>query len=232
MKIKFQGTQLDRLQFWSQYKTEIDKSTVSAVGKISYWKELLNPKVRAPADGLSFTTAEGCNRAKNILTKKFGNEYLVVNARIKTISLQTMNHYHQEKIHEFYEKQPSYVKINKWVCKKHSSHLTVIRVDSVRTDDNWQEWGFDIFIEALLKWTERNSIDLRKRTSSRSLKKEKMFHTNPDEKSTIVCSCKKKVRLWSDCDKVTAVDQRKKILSENRSSLNCTGSKNLSIDEM
>ena len=119
MKIKFQGTQLDRLQFWSQYKTEIDKSIVSAVGKISYWKELLNPKVRAPADGLSFTTAEGCNRAKNILTKKFGNEYLVVNARIKTISLQTMNHYHQEKIHEFYEKQPSYVKINKWVCKKH-----------------------------------------------------------------------------------------------------------------
>lgn len=118
--IKFQGTQLDRLQFWSQYKTEIDKSIVSAVGKISYWKELLNPKVRAPADGLSFTTAEGCNRAKNILTTKFGNEYLVVNARVKTISLRTINHYHQEKIHEFYEKWPSYVKINKWVCKKHS----------------------------------------------------------------------------------------------------------------
>ena len=36
--------------------------------------------------------------------------------------------------------------------------LQGIRGDLVRTDDNWREWGFPKFVEALRKWTERNPI--------------------------------------------------------------------------
>lgn len=42
---KFQGTHLDWLRFWSQFKTEIDKATIMQVAKFSYLKELLDPKV-------------------------------------------------------------------------------------------------------------------------------------------------------------------------------------------
>ena len=37
--------------------------------------------------------------------------------------------------------------------------LCGIRADLVRTDDNWQNWGFKELIEAIRKWTERNHIE-------------------------------------------------------------------------
>ena len=36
--------------------------------------------------------------------------------------------------------------------------LQGISGDLVRTDDNWREWGFPKFVEALRKWTETNPI--------------------------------------------------------------------------
>ena len=65
MITKFEGTYLDWLRFCSQYDTEIDKSNLSAVGKFSYLKVLLNTKLRALIDGLQFNT-EGYERAKNV----------------------------------------------------------------------------------------------------------------------------------------------------------------------
>ena len=64
---KFEGTNLDWLRFWSQYHTEIDKSNLSASGKFSYLKELLNPRVRALIDGLLFNT-KGQTEGKEYLT--------------------------------------------------------------------------------------------------------------------------------------------------------------------
>ena len=37
---KFQGTYLDRMRFWNQYETEIDKSNITQVAKLSYLREL------------------------------------------------------------------------------------------------------------------------------------------------------------------------------------------------
>ena len=34
--------------------------------------------------------------------------------------------------------------------------LEGIRAYLVRTDDNWQEWGFPQLVNALIQWTERN----------------------------------------------------------------------------
>ena len=47
---KFQGTHLDWIRFWSQFETEIDKSTINQVAKFSYLRELLVPSARVLID--------------------------------------------------------------------------------------------------------------------------------------------------------------------------------------
>ncbi len=59
---KFNGTALDWMRFWNQFKTEIDAAKISNVSKFSYLKELLDSKVRFVIDGLPFTS-EGYERA-------------------------------------------------------------------------------------------------------------------------------------------------------------------------
>ena len=46
--------------------------------------------------------------------------------------------------------------------------LPAIRADLVRIDDDWQEWDFWQFIEALRKWTDRNPIPLDYKRSNRN----------------------------------------------------------------
>ena len=55
--------------------------------------------------------------------------------------------------------------------------LQGIRGDLVRTDDNWREWDFPKFAEALKRWTERNPIPAeREPTRSRRTGKGHPFH--------------------------------------------------------
>ena len=42
--------------------------------------------------------------------------------------------------------------------------LCGIKADLVRTDDNWQNWGFNELIEAICKCTERNPIERLERS--------------------------------------------------------------------
>ena len=101
----FEGASFTR----SQYDMEIDKSNLSAVGKFTYLKELLDPRARALINGLPFN-AKGYERAKNILVIKFSKQSEVVNAHIQSVmNLPTIRIYQLEKIHEFYEKQTSHI---------------------------------------------------------------------------------------------------------------------------
>lgn len=78
---KFQGTHIDWIRFWNQFKADIDNSSIDPVAKFSYLKELLLPKVRVHIDGLPFST-EGYERAKNILKSTYGKDSEVVNAYV------------------------------------------------------------------------------------------------------------------------------------------------------
>ena len=101
---KFQGTHLDWLRFWSQFETEIDKATITQVAKFSYLKELLVPRVRSAIDGLPYNT-EGYERAKAILTVKYGRPSEVANAHIQSIiALPTVQGSQAARVHKFYEK--------------------------------------------------------------------------------------------------------------------------------
>ena len=44
---KFEGTNLDRLRFWSQFETKRDHADIITISIFSYLKELVIPKVRA-----------------------------------------------------------------------------------------------------------------------------------------------------------------------------------------
>ena len=69
----FKGTPADRLRFWGQFSAEIDAADISKITKFTYLKEILEPHVRSSIDGLLFT-AEGYERAKNMLKTKYGKE--------------------------------------------------------------------------------------------------------------------------------------------------------------
>ena len=48
---KLDGKSLDWFRFWNQFKSEIDKAEIGPVGKLSYLKEFLIPRVRLFIDG-------------------------------------------------------------------------------------------------------------------------------------------------------------------------------------
>ena len=164
---KFSGELTDWPHFWNQFEAEIDLSEVAAVTKFSYLKELVNPKVKTAIDGLPFTT-EGYQRAKNILKSKYGQMSEIVNTYGHNImALPMITGSHPRKIHEFYEKLLFNVQSLETLgkLKEISGYVRMsidklqgIRGDLVRMDDNWREWDFPKFVEALKRWTERNPI--------------------------------------------------------------------------
>ena len=94
---------MDWQRFWGQSITEIDKSDISLITKLSYLKELLIPKVCAFIDGLPFST-EGYEQAKTILKTRYGKESEVANAYIQSIiSLVTVSGNDAKKINHFFE---------------------------------------------------------------------------------------------------------------------------------
>ena len=78
---KFKGTHHDWMIFWGQCDVETDRSNLAVVTNFSYLKEFLDPNIRILIDGLSFTSEEH-NRAKSILSAKFGRPSEVVNTHI------------------------------------------------------------------------------------------------------------------------------------------------------
>ena len=147
---KFQGTHLDWLWFWSQFKTEIDEATITQVAKFLYLKELLVPKVRSAVDGLPYNT-EGYERTKAILRAKYGKPSEVVNAHIQSIiALPTVQGSQQARVHNFYKKLATNVQALEMIrkIKEINGYVWVtlgklpgVRADLVRLDDNWHMIG-------------------------------------------------------------------------------------------
>ena len=100
---KFNGTHIDGVRFWNQFQAEIDKANISQLTKFSYLKELVIPSVRTSIEGLPFSS-EGYERAKIILSTKFGQTAEVVNAFVqKIMNLPTVHGINPNKIYEFFE---------------------------------------------------------------------------------------------------------------------------------
>ena len=81
---KFKGNHLDWTHFWSQFETEVDRSSLSPVAKFSYLKEFRGTKPRSMIEGLPFTS-DSYNRAKSIPARKYGKPSEVSNAHIQSV---------------------------------------------------------------------------------------------------------------------------------------------------
>lgn len=111
--------------------------------------------------------------------------------------------------------------------------LPGIRADLVRLDDDWHEWKFFHFLEALRKWCEKNpnaSSDLPNYSQYRpqgvgqgKLQGEKglsMQGKKPsDQKPVFIASPTNK---FVDCEQVKEVAARRKVLIESKLCFNCT----------
>ena len=241
---KFQGTHLDWTRFWNQFEMEIDKSTLAPVSKFSHLKEYLQPKVRLLIDGLPFT-AEGYNRAKSILKARYGKPSEVANAHIESImTLPSITSSNTRKIHDFYEKLITNINALDTMGKLKDINgnvrlildkLSGIRADLVRLDDNWQNWTFPEFVEALRKWTERHPISTEKSQltldTKNSIRKEKMLQTSQNQWKPRKCIyCEDTNHKAADCEKVKELSERKKIIATKRLCYNCVGNGHRAVD--
>ena len=244
---KFSGELTDWPRFWNQFEAEIDRTEVAAVTKFSYLKELVGPKVKTAIDDVPFTT-EGYQRAKNILKSKYGQMSEIVNAYVQNImALPVITGSHPRKIHEFYEKLLFNVQsletlgklteINGYV-RMSIDKLQGIRGDLVRTDDNWREWGFPKFVEALRKWTERNPIPAERESPEKlpdrkkpHFPRDRSFQAQQKEERVRGCVyCEKPDHKSVNCKTVASVDERKRVLSNKHLCFNCTGTRHKTVD--
>ena len=235
---KSRGELTDWPRFWSQFETEIDKAEIAGVTKYSYLKELVDPKIRTEIDGLPYSS-EGYERAKNILTRKYGQTSEVVNAYVENImSLPTIGGTQPARIHDFYEKLLFNVQsletmgklreVNGYV-RMTIDKLPGIRGDLVRTDESWREWNFPKLVDELRKWTERNPIQSKQ---SDKPWRDKNFQAYSREMAEIgdAFIAKNKITKSVDCKTVATVNDRKRMLSNKRLCFNCTGYKQRAED--
>ncbi len=161
----FKGTCLDWFRFWEQFEAEVDKTNMPAISKFSYLRELLDDLPKKEIIGLPFSE-EGYNWAKEILSKKYGNTSEIIQAHGREIlKLPTITTVNLKQIHEFYRSLNVSINLLKTLEKLDTAEILVletleklgpIKADLIRTDTNWQSWGFESLLEALRDYTLRN----------------------------------------------------------------------------
>lgn len=188
---KFNGTYMDWSRFWSQFEESVEKSGLATVTKFSYLKELLDSKVRREVEALPFTP-EGYNRAKAILTEKYGKESETVKAYGKEIlDLPYISSTNPRKIKEFSEKLTYCVQSLETLKKLDEvkglvaitlDKLPAIGGDLVRSDNQWESWDFCQLAEALRLWLRRHPVDSQQeheneQNTKRRERRANMFNT-------------------------------------------------------
>ena len=105
--------------------------------------------------------------------------------------------------------------------------------------ENWSQWSFVQFLEALEKWTINNPIPESQRhkvmaISNNKREKSRAFYAKRDDgnqTTTRGCLfCESRDHRAIDCDKVVSLKQRKKIFLDKRLCFNCTGSRHRAED--
>ena len=100
----FAGSHIQFFRFWNPFETQIAKSDLPCMTKLSYLNQMLVSKLQLLIKGLS-CNSEGYERAKTILKSTYGKPSELVNARIQNIlNLPVISGSNPVKTHDFYEK--------------------------------------------------------------------------------------------------------------------------------
>ena len=212
---------------------------MSAISKFSYLRELLDDQPKKEINGLPFSE-KGYNKAIEILKKKYGNTSEIIQAHGREIlKLPTITTVNLKQIHGFYRSLNVSVNSLKTLEKLDTAEILVletleklgpIKADLIRTDPNWQSWGFEKLLEALRDYTLRNpeKDDTPNRTFGGPRRTEqfnrKERHYRSIEKKPNKCVyCESSEHRSSKCSKVKEVSERREFLKKNRLCYNCTG---------
>ncbi len=233
---KFNGTFTDWNRFWGQFTESIDKSSLPAITKFSYLRELLDDKVKKAVLGLPYTS-EGYNRTVAILKEQYGKEREIVKAYVKEIlELPPVLTANPRKIHEFWEKLTYNVQSLQTMNKLSQvdgavamtlDKLPAVRGDLVRTDPDWERWNFAQLTEALRLWTRRNPITESATSEDKDRKRERVgrnYNTHQGKGALRPCVyCDAADHKSTICPTVKTSDERRKILAKKKLCFNCTG---------
>ena len=179
-------------------------------------------------------TAEGYNRAVSILKDRFGKEGEIVNAYMKKLlDLPRIPTPNARKMHEFFDKLSYCVQSLESLKQLRTVNgmasmtlekLPAIRGDLVRSDPEWETWGFTKLTEALKRWTRQNPIKSAKE------KPNQVFHTQQSEGKCRCVYCHASNHKPSEGTAVTSIEKRKRILTTKKLCFNCTGPYHRSAD--
>ena len=227
---KFDGDFMDWQRFWGQFNESIEKSGLASIAKFSYLKELLGDNVKREVDSLPFTP-EGYNRAKAILTEKYGKESEIVKAYVKEIlSLTHISSADPKRIAEFSDKLTYCVRSLESLKKLDEvkglttmtlDKLPAIRGDLVRSDNEWENWNLEQLAEALRLWIRRNPADHSREEEHPKKRRERVFMTNRGDKPRGCVYCESSEHKGVECTKFTTVADRRKILVKKKLCFNC-----------
>ena len=199
-------------------------------------KELLCEKARKTIEELPHT-AQGYNRAIAVLKDRFGKDSEIVKCFVKEIlELPHIPTANVKKIHEFYDKLTYCVQSLETMKQLDAVNGTVsmtlekipaIRGDLVRNDNDWDKWTYVQLTEALQFWTRRNPLDGVKNDDSTKKQDHRRGCFQVQQKGGIkpkACVyCGQVEHRSSECKKITAAEERKKILAKRKLCFNCTG---------
>ena len=90
--------------------------------------------------------------------------------------------------------------------------LQPIRADLLRLDTSWQEWSFAQLVQALREWTIRNPLINQEPRRDQPSRKGKLLQINQHRQKCAYCNAN---NHSSGCNKITTIDERKKILKIN-----------------
>ena len=225
---KFEGSHMDWPRFWGQFTEAVDKSSIPPITKFTYLCELLGSKVKRCVEALPFTP-EGYNRAKAVLKDKYGKESEIIKCYVKEIiDLPHITSSNPRKIAEFSEKLTYCVQaletMNKLNLVNGNVSMTLeklsgIRGDLVRTDASWESWDFVKLVDSLHQWLRRNPVTPLDDTYRDNRKK--LFQAREEFKPKGCIYCGNPGHKAVQCDQITEVSERKRILARKGLCFNC-----------
>lgn len=186
------------------------------------------------------------------LQSKYGQNKLVINAHMdEIVNLPVVRGTNYAKIQEFYKKVSKNfdallslgeADMLQGFVMSTLNKLPHVKPDLVRTDDNWDEWGMEAFIDGLKKWLKRHKTEERPGDSRKppadpykSLgdhdKNEKHWFTKEGggkdsvnsqrSRGMPVCMYCKKDHWGNSCMTFSTLETRRKFFFDNQLCYNC-----------
>ena len=114
---------------------------------------------------------------------------------------------------------------DKWARSNYYRYTSRNQSRIGKKDRDWHNWNFGKFVEQLRQWTERNLISFEKKPPEHQ-KRERAYKARQSNTKLKNCVyCNKADHKSTNCNSVTSINKRRKVLSNKKFCFNCTGTR-------